>query len=169
MVGKKTVTVQEGVLAGASIVYDSSLAQELGFEPQFGPVEEVPQPPGLGVPLNLLPPTVFPSPVTLTIPCPGYKEVSGLSVYYYDGQEWWLASDAAGNVTPEGVGWMVPGSRVNHNEDQNGPAYVQIQVYHFSAAAAGTSEVSTPSHSVATSGSSSGFGSGGCFIATLWD
>ena len=167
--GKKTVTVQEGVLAGASIVYDSSLAQELGFEPQFGPVEEVPQPPGLGIPLNLLPPTVFPNPVTLTIPCPGYKEVSGLSVYYYDGQEWWLACDAAGNVTPEGAGWMVPGSRVNHNEDQNSPAYVQIQVYHFSAAAAGTSEASTPSHSVATSGSSSGSGSGGCFISTLWD
>jgi len=168
-VGKKTVTVQEGVLTGANIIYDSSLAQELGFEPQFGPVEEVPQAPGLGVPLNLLPPTVFPNPVTLTIPCPGYKEVSGLSVYYYDGQEWWLACDAAGNVTPEGAGWMVPGSRVNHNEDQNSPAYVQIQVYHFSAAAAGTSEASAPSHSVATSGSSSGSGSGGCFISTLWD
>jgi hypothetical protein len=173
MVGKKTVTVQGGALNGASIIYDSTLAQELGFEPVFGPIEEVPQAPGLGVPLNLLPPAVFPNPVTLTIPCPGYKDVSKVSVYYYDGREWWLACDAAGNVTPEGVGWMVPGSRVNHNEDQNSPAYVQIQVYHFSAAAATEApDASTQvenNRSVAIAGSSSGSGSGGCFISTLWD
>jgi hypothetical protein len=173
MVGKKTVTVQGGALNGASITYDSSLAQELGFEPGFGPIEEVPQAPGLGVPLNLFPPAVFPNAVTLTIPCPGYKDVSHVSVYYFDGREWWLACDAAGNVTPEGEGWMVPGSRVNHNEDQNSRAYVQIQVYHFSAAAATEDpDVSTPvgdSRSVAVSGSSSGSGSGGCFISTLWD
>jgi hypothetical protein len=175
-VGKKTVTVQGGVLDGASIIYDSSLAQELGFKPEFGPVEELPQASGLGVPLNLLPPAVFPNPVTLTIPCPGYKDVSNVSVYYYDGREWWLACDAAGNVKPEGVGWMVPGSRVNHNEDQNGPAYIQIQVYHFSAAAAGgeapatsTPEANTRSVAISGSGSSSGSGSGGCFISTLWD
>jgi hypothetical protein len=174
--GKKTVTVQGGVLNGASIIYDSSLAQELGFEPEFGPVDEVPQAPGLGVPLNLLPPAVFPNPVILNIPCPGYKDVSDLSVYYYDGREWWLACDAAGNVTPEGVGWMVPGSRVNHNEDQNGSAYIQIQAYHFSAAAAGgeapatgTPEANTRSVAISGSGSSSGSGSGGCFISTLWN
>jgi hypothetical protein len=167
--GKKTVTVQGGALNGASIIYDSSLAQELGFEPEFGPIEEIPQAPGLKVPLNLLPPTVFPNPVTLTIPCPGYKDASDLSIYYYDGREWWLACDAAGNVTPEGVGWMVPGSRVNHNEDQNNPAHIQVQVYHFSAAAAGEAlEGSIP---VANTGSVaiSGSGSGGCFVSTLWD
>lgn len=176
VVGKKTVTVQGGALDGASIIYDSALAQELGFEPQFGPIEEVPQASGLCVPLNLLPPAVFPNPVSLNIPCPGYKDVRGLFVYYYDGREWRLACDAAGNVTPEGVGWMVPGSRINHNEDQNGPAYIQIQVYHFSAAAAGgeapaTSTPETNTRSVAISGSSSGSdsGSGGCFISTLWD
>jgi hypothetical protein len=43
VIGKKTVTVQGGPLDGASIIYDSSLAQEVGFEPEFGPVEEVPQ------------------------------------------------------------------------------------------------------------------------------
>jgi hypothetical protein len=173
MVGKKTVTVQGGALNGAGIIYDSSLAQELGFEPGFGPIEEVPQAPGLGVPLNLFPPAVFRNPLTLTIPCPGDKDVSDVSIYYYDGREWWLACDAAGNVTPEGAGWMVPGSRVNHNEDQNSPAYVQIQVYHFSAAAATEDpDSNTPvgnSRSVAVSGSSSGSGSGGCFISTLWD
>ncbi len=168
MAGKKTVTVQGGALDGASIIYDSSLAQELGFEPQFGPIEEVPQAPEVGVPLNLLPPTVFPNPVTLTIPCPGYKDVSNASIYYYDGREWWLACDAAGNVTPEGVGWMIPGSRVNHNGDQNSPAYIQIQVHHFSAAAAGetASASTTVGNNPSVSGSSSG---SGCFISTLWD
>ena len=166
MAGKTTVAVQGGALDGASIIYDSSLLQELGFEPEFGPLEEVPPAPGLGVPLNLQPPTVFPSPVTLHIPCPGYKEVSSLSVYYYDGREWWLACDDAGNVTHEGEGWMVPGSRVNHNEDQNGPAYIQIQVYHFSAAAAGESAEAATTVSDNPSGSSSG---SGCFISMLWD
>jgi hypothetical protein len=175
VVGKKTVTVQGGALDGASIIYDSSLAEELGFEPEFGPIEEVPQAPGVGIPLNLLPPAVFPNPVTLIIPCSGYKEVTNIPLYYYDGREWWLACDAMGNVTPEGEGWMVPGSRVNHNEDQNSPAYIQLQVYHFSAAAAGeVPEATTPvasTDSVAVSGSSSGSGSGsgGCFIATLWE
>lgn len=166
--GKTTVSVQGGALDGAGITYDSSLLQELGFEPEFGPLGEVPQAPGLGIPLNLVPPAVLPKPVTLTIPCPGYKEVSSLSVYYYDGREWWLACDDAGNVTPEGEGWMVPGSRVNHNEDQNGPAYVQIQVYHFSAAATGASAdaAATVSNTPSVTGSSSG---SGCFISTLWD
>ncbi|EFK96911.1 conserved hypothetical protein [sediment metagenome] len=168
MAGKKTITVQGGTLDGASIIYDSSLAQELGFEPEFGPIEEIPQAPGLGVPLNLLPPAVFSNPVTLTIPCPGYKDVNNVSVYYYDGREWWLACDAAGKVTPEGVAWMVPGSRVNHNEDQNSPAYIQIQVHHFSAAAAG--ESTSARTTVGSNPSVSGSGSGsGCFISTLWD
>jgi len=101
--------------------------------------------------------------------------VNNLSVYYYDGREWWLACDAAGNVTPEGVTWMVPGSRVNHIQNQNSQAYIQIQVYHFSAAAAGeapepsTSVGNTSSVAVSGSSSSSGSGSGGCFISTLWD
>jgi len=164
MVGKKTVTVQGGTLDGASIIYDSSLAQELGFEPEFGPIEEVPQAPGVGVPLNLLPPTVFPNPVTLNIPCPGYKDVNNLSVYYHDGREWWLACDAAGNVTPEGVTWMVPRSRVNHNDGQNSRAYIEIQVHHFSAAAAGE----TASANLTVENNPSGSGSG-CFISALWD
>jgi len=167
--GKKTVTVQGGALDGASITYDSSLSQELGFEPEFGPIEEVPQASGVGVPLNLLPPAVFPNPVTLTIPCPGHTDVSNVPIYYYDGREWYLVCDAAGNVTPENAGWMVPGSRINHNKDQNSPAYIQIQVYHFSAAAVGEAAYAgtPPENNPSVSGSSSG--SGSCFISTLWD
>ncbi len=43
-------------------------------------------------------------------------------------------SDALGNLLPGGVGWMVPGSRVNHEE--TGPALIEVQVYHFSGAQA---------------------------------
>jgi len=174
--GKRTVMVEDGSLKGSAIIYDSVVFEELGFEPTFGPVDEVPLSPGGGVPLNLQPPAVFPEPVTLIIPCPGYSDVSGLPIYYWDGQAWWLACDAAGNVTPEGEGWMVPGSRVNHNKDQQNQGYVEIQVYHFSAAAAaGVTEVSTGEASTgevstgvsAVQGSSGGGGS--CFISTLWN
>ena len=90
----------------------------------------------------------------LIIPCPGYTDVSGLNIYYYDGNTWVLASDAAGNVQPGGEGWMVPNSRIDHNETD--PPTIKIEVYHFSGAMAG-------SFSGAGSG---GGGGGGCFIST---
>jgi hypothetical protein len=166
-VGKKTVVVEAGILKGSAIIYDSAVFEELGFEPTFGPMDEVPLSPGGGVPLNLQPPAAFPKPVTLIIPCPGYTDVSGLPVYYWDGQAWWLACDAAGNVTPEGEGWIVPGTRVNHNKDQQNQGYIEIQVYHFSAAAAGATESSTGTGVSTVQGSSGGGGS--CFISTLWN
>jgi hypothetical protein len=95
--------------------------------------------------------------VTVTIPCPGYKDVSTLSLYYYDGEKWILACDSAGNVTPEGEGWMVPGSRVNHNGN---PSYVEIGVYHFSAVIAATTSGTTVN-------AETGGGGGGCFIDSL--
>jgi hypothetical protein len=173
---KKTSSVDSGELQGASITYDSNLMQEIGLEPYIGPSEEIP-PMGVaeaaGVAVNLLPPAVFPNGVKVTIPCPASIDVSTLSIYYYDGEKWVLACDSAGNVLPDGEGWMVPGSRVNHNQDQNSPAYIEIQVYHFSAAAAGEtiSDNTTLENNPSISGSSSGSGtgSGGCFISTLWN
>ena len=159
----KTITVDSGPMKGASIIFSSTLLQEIGIEPYFGPAEDIPPLTGVeavGAPLNLLPDMVFPSPVTLLIPCPGYDDVSHLEIYYYDGREWWLACDGGGNVTPDGEGWMVPGSRINHPKAAGSPAYIEIQVNHFSAAAAaGTSPA--VSASVETSG-------GGCFISSLW-
>jgi hypothetical protein len=116
----------------------------------------------VGAALNLLPPAIFPNAVTVIIPCPGYDDVSALSVYYYDGESWFLACDTEGNVTPGGEGWMVPGSRINHNRGTGNMAYIEIQVYHFSATVAG---VSTSEISVSSQG---GGGGSSCFISSLW-
>jgi hypothetical protein len=156
----KTITILSGPLKGASMLFSSTLSEEMGFEPYFGPLEAIPFLDGLevaGMPLNLLPHTLFPSPVTLMIPCPAHGKASDMSVYYHDGRAWWLASDQDGNVTPNGEGWMVPGSRVNYENDNRIPIpdFIQIQVYHFSAAAA-------------ASAPPSGSGGGACFISSLW-
>ena len=70
-----------------------------------------------------------------------------------------LANDAddPGTVLPDAAGWLVPGSRVNHNGGT--PSTIEIQVYHFSGVQAGTL-------STASASDSSGGGGGGCFIAT---
>ena len=160
----KTVTVLSGPMQGASIIFPAALVEEIGVEPYFGPAEDIPplrEVKAVGAPLNLLPDMVFPIPVTLLIPCPGYDDPSGLEIYYFDGRDWWPACDSNGNVAPEGEGWMVPGSRVNHKQTSTGPAYIEIQVNHFSAAAA---TASSPPASVSAEG-----GSGGCFISSLWN
>lgn len=168
---KKTVSVDVGPLKGASITYDSNLLQEIGLEPYFGPIGEVPpltEAEAAGVPANLLPPAVFPRGVTVTIPCPGYGDVSDLAVYYHDGERWVLACDGSGNITPEGDGWMMPGSRVNHNHGN--PSTIELKVYHFSAVVAGSSgavagdDVGPTATATVESG-----GGGGCFISTAMD
>lgn len=145
--------INSGDLKGAKIIYNSSEP----VTPIIGPENELPEldtvEEAVGVPMNLQPPTVFNTPVKIFIPCPDYTDVSGLSVYLYNGTEWILACDAAGNVQVGGEGWMVPGSRVNHNNGD--PSTIEIQVYHFSGVQPGSA-----------AGSGSGGGGGGCFIAT---
>jgi subtilisin family serine protease len=148
--------VISGALTGAKIIFENDGL----VNPQFGPFNEIPTVnlsgvQGAGIPMNLQPHTFFLTPVKLIIPCPGYTDVTDLNVYYYNGSSWALACDAAGNVRPGGEGWMVPGSRVDHNETV--PAAIEIQVYHFSGAQAGT-------FSPAAGGG--GGGGGGCFISS---
>ena len=145
------IRIDSGDLQGAKVIYDSSEQRT----PAFGPMGEIPPlsiSGAVGEPLNLQPHTVFDFPVRVFIPCPGYTDVSGLSVYYYNGSAWARACDAAGNVLTGGDGWMVPGSRVNHNETD--PTTIEIQVYHFSGAQAGAF----------SGGGGGGGGGGGCFI-----
>ena len=151
------IEVNSGDLEGAKIIYESSEP----ITPTLGPVDELPSFDGnnanaIGVPMNLQPPTVFNTPVKIFIPCPGHTDVSNLSVYRYNGTNWVLACDASGTVQPGGEGWMVPGSRVNHNNGS--PSTIEIQVYHFTGVQAVFQ--STPSPTAA------GGGGGGCFIAT---
>jgi hypothetical protein len=98
--------------------------------------------------------------VTVRIPCPGYntiEEVRTLVIYYYNGTEWVPACDGGGNVLPGGLGWMVPGSREDFN------SYVEIDVYHFSAAVAGQiTKTDSGTRVTVKSG-----GGGGCFIDSL--
>jgi hypothetical protein len=162
---KKTVSVDAGPLKGASITYDISLLQEIGLEPYFGPIAEVPplaEAEAAGVPANLLPPAVFPEGVTVTLPCPGYGDVSELAVYYYDGERWVMACDGSGNVMPEGEGWMMPGSRVNRNHGN--PSTIEFKVYHFSAVVAGGAVAVAPMAAATVEGGSGG--GGGCFISS---
>jgi hypothetical protein len=146
-------------LHGAAIIYDSFLPSETGIVPYLGPSNAVPNlniigHAGVGLPMNLLPPSVFPGGVTLLIPCPGYRDVSSLSLFYYNGASWVLACDPAGNVQQGGVGWMVPGSRVNLNSETL--SYIQIDVYHFSAVTPGyTSRITMEKEA------------GSCFISAL--
>ena len=150
------IEVTSGDLAGAMIIYDSSELQT----PLFGPMDEIPPVTlsgvrSAGVPINLQPPAVFDNPVKILIPCPDTDDVSGLNVYYYDGNSWVLAVDAAGNVRPGGDGLVKPDSRVNRNDTS--PATIEIWIYHFSGFQAGN---------FSGGSSGSGGGGGGCFIAT---
>ena len=149
------IEVSSGVLEGAMVVYDTGEP----VKPVFGPTNEIPLAnvagvTGVGVPLNLQPPTLFATPVKIFIPCPGYPYVSDLSVYLYNGSDWVAACDADGNVLAGGEGWMVPGSRVDHNNGD--PSTIEIKIYHFSGAQA-----------VAEDGySDSGSLLAGCFISS---
>jgi hypothetical protein len=177
-IGLTTESVDSGILAGAKVIYDNNEP----IQPKFGPVNEVPIVGGVGItpaptsyPINLEPPTVFNNPVTIFIPLPKTSDVSSptddlstLSIALYDGENWVVACDANGNVTPAGDGWMVPGSRVNHS--QGFPPSIELQVYHFSAIQAaivtGGSAAASVGDVAALSGADGG-GGGGCFIGTM--
>jgi len=155
------IQVNSGGLEGAKIVYSSSEA----VPPEFAPVDEIPEMdlPGVssaGMLVHFQPPTIFDTPVKVFIPYPGYTDVSSLSVYFYNGRNWVLACDAEGIIQPAGEGWMVPGSRINHNNGN--PSTIEIQVYHFSGIQAGTSSTSVTDGS----GDDDSADGGGCFIGT---
>jgi hypothetical protein len=154
------IEVTSGDLEGCKIIFDSSEP----VHPTLGPIDELPPfddtgIDAVGAPMNLQPPTVFTTPVKIMIPCPGHPDVSTLSVYLYDGTDWVLACDGAGNVQRDGEDWMVPDSRQNHNGTT--PPTIEIKVYHFTGVQAGSA-----SSSAAAPPGGGGGGGGGCFIAT---
>ncbi|UCG66877.1 MAG: fibronectin type III domain-containing protein [Deltaproteobacteria bacterium] len=151
------IQVNSGDLEGAKIIYASNEP----LIPSFGPADEIPPlKGGRGVPMNLQPLAVFNTPTKIFIPYPFRKDVNPLHVYLYKGGTWVLACDNKGKVRPDGEGWMVPGSRVNHNEAAI--PTIEIKVYHFSAvqAADDLGDLSFPSLKGAETG-------GGCFISAV--
>jgi hypothetical protein len=131
-----SVEVVSGELEGARIEYNSNEA----LTPFFGPMDEIEAVAAsgtedVGVPMNLLPHTVFDTPVKVFIPAADGVDITEIGIYYNNGVEWQPACDKDGNLLPGGEGWMVSGSRVNHPETS--PPLIEIQVYHFSAAQGG--------------------------------
>ncbi|MGD8493564.1 MAG: hypothetical protein PVF71_10410 [Desulfobacterales bacterium] len=129
------IAVVAGKLAGAKLIY-SSLEP---IPPGFGDSDEIPTAgaagmQAVGLPVNLLPHTVFDHPVQLFIPVVENVDIRTVGLAYYDGTRWLPAAGADGTVLRGGEGWMVPGSRINHNESS--PPLIEVQVYHFSAAQA---------------------------------
>ena len=114
----------EGDLAGTKLVYNTA-----DITPELGPTDELPvfnvtNAIAVGDSINLQPPNVFSTPIKLIVPTPGKNDVSGIGVYFYNGEEWVLGCDSTGNATIDG--WMVPGSRVNATGS------IQLKIYHFS-------------------------------------
>ncbi len=157
------IQVNSGDLEGAKIIYSSKEP----LTPRLGPTDEISSlPGGRSAPMNLQPPTVFNTPVKILIPYPRYDDVSHLHIYLYKGASWVRACDNKGRVRPGGDGWMVPGSRVDHNNGN--PSTIEIKIYHLSAVQAKPdtdfpSPPPDPSPSILHNAAETG---GGCFIAT---
>jgi hypothetical protein len=138
------IQVDSGDVAGARIIYNS----DEPVEPTFGLSSELPPLDveglnGVGIPMVLQPHTVFRTPVKIFIPCPGYSDVSDLYVMFYNGEEWVAACNENGEILSGGEGWMVPGSRINHNH--GAPSTIEVKVYHFSAVQAAVDATTTNS------------------------
>lgn len=148
--------VTGGNLAGTKILYSSSEP----VYPEVGPESDIPAldsagATGVGIALNMQPPTLFQSPVKIVLPVSGADDVSQLYIYYYNGEAWQPACEPGGNVTAEGDGLIVPGSRVDRNDTT--PPAIEFQVYHFTGFQAVQMDVPTGS-------GGSGGGGGSCFI-----
>jgi hypothetical protein len=121
------IEVMSGDLAGTKIIYNSSEP----VAPRLAPTHEIPTLEGArGVPINLQPPMVFTTPVKVFIPHPERKKVDNLHVYLYKAGNWVRACNNRGEVQPDGEAWMLPGSRVDHND--RSPCTIEIRIYHFS-------------------------------------
>lgn len=146
-------------IEGAVVLYPA----DTPVLPRFGAVDSIPElalTDGCGLPVRIAPPALFSEPVTLLIPCPAADDVSLLGLYYHDPESGWVpACDAQGNVQSGADGWMVPGSRVDHND--TAIKTIEIQVLHSGTVQAGTDATGS------TSGG--GGGSSGCFLSILSD
>ncbi len=160
------VLINSGALKGAGVFYNSNES----ISPEFGPEGEIPaiDLPGINPnnqPLNFQPHTVFSTPVKIFIPSSESSDLTEQSIYYFDGSNWTEACSPDGAVLSGSEHWIVPGSRVNHQNTN--PPTIEIMIYHFTGVQAGSS-VSSGDSSSSSGGSgesSGGGGGGGCFIS----
>jgi hypothetical protein len=159
--------ISAGDLKGFIVLYNT--LTDPGVTPTLEPSEDIPSLdlPGLqavGTPLNLQPSgAVFKQPVWVEFPCPGYSNMSQLSLALYNDNSWTQVWDGAtGMLTAAGEGWLDGNPQYNASED---PQTIIILVKHFTGVQAAVS-----GQSIARSigaGSEGGGGGGGCFISTM--
>ncbi len=127
---------------GARLVFNGD---DGGVTPYFGGTSSIPAVALAGVsidgtPLNIKPPRIFASGLTVFIPCPDYDDVEGLAVYGFDGTDWALICDGSGIVQSGMEGWLVPSWNNGISKDvlNNGnPSGVTIRAYRSGAYVAG--------------------------------
>jgi len=165
--------ISAGDLKGFIVLYNT--LTDPGVIPTLGSSEEIPSLnlPNLqavGTPLNLQPSgAVFEQPVWVEFPCPGYSDMSQISLALYDGNVWTQVWDGStGMLTTAGEGWLDGNPQYSASED---PQTIVILVKHFTGVQAAISGQSVaPSVSARSLGAGSGGGGGGgCFISTLKD
>ena len=98
--------------------------------------------------------------VRFQIPVPGNSNVKDVGVYVKEGHDWVRSCSNDCDVDANGYGWMVPGSRVNHNNGS--PSSIEIMVYHSAEFQAGvaTGAEATPTSADEEAGAK-------CFVDTL--
>lgn len=135
------------IIVGAMIIYDPNEP----IAPGFGSPSEIPElRNGVGLPIALEPPVFFLRPIKIFIPCPGVDDVSILDVFYFNPAAGWIKAG-------DNDGWMIYGTRIDHNETS--PPTIEIQVNYLAAVQAGLSD--NANNFLRDSGTS-----GGCFIST---
>ena len=169
--------ISAGDLKGFIVLYNS--LTDPGVIPTLGPSEDIPSLTlpdlqAVGTPLNLQPSSaVFKQPVWVEFPCPGYSDMSQISLALYDDSLWMQVWDGStGMLTAAGEGWLDGKPQYNASED---PQTIVILVKDFTgvqAAVSGQSiapSVSGGSVSVrgVSTGSGGGGGGGGCFISAM--
>jgi hypothetical protein len=167
--------ISAGDLKGFIVLYNT--LTDPGVIPTLGSSEDIPSlnlpnDQAVGTPLNLEPSgAVFKQPVWVEFPCPGYSDMSQISLALYEGNLWTQAWDGpTGKLTAAGEGWLAGTPQYNASED---PQTIIILVKHFTgvqAAVSGQSLArSVGAGSVSTGSAGGGGGGGGCFISTMME
>jgi hypothetical protein len=164
--------ISAGDLKGLIVLYNS--LTDPGVIPTLGPSEDIPSLTlpdlqAVGTPLNLQPSgAVFKQPVWVEFPCPGYSDMSQISLALYDDSLWTQVWDGStGMLTAAGEGWLDGKPQYNASED---PQTIVILVKHFTgvqAAVSGQSIAPSVSARGVGTGSGGGGGGGGCFISAM--
>jgi hypothetical protein len=162
-----SVEATSGDSEGCVIVYEENEAVKPTFGPDELPPFGVADMDAVGAPINLQPPMVFATPVKIIIPFPIGTDVTGLSLYLFNGTDWVAACGADGSILPGGDGCVVPNSRVNNDSGADQPN-IAIKMCHFTGVQAGQASSSAPAPTSDGAGGGGGGGgsSGGCFIAS---